>query len=295
MYSTPKVVALGEVLWDEYGGEARLGGAPANFAVHAAALGAEAHLVSAVGEDARGHEALRLLAQRGVSTKCITRDPAHRTGRVEVELSAGIPRFRIISDVAWDHITFQGPMVELAEDADLVYFGTLAQRGEPSRTTLRQFLSLCPAGVLCVLDLNLREPFYDREVVAESLARAHLVKLSEEELATLRGYFPGEGDEAAYIHGLAERFELELVVVTLGERGCRVHGPEGVLEAAGERIEVVDTVGAGDAFTAAFALNYLAGHALAECAAAANAVGAFVAGQAGATPALPARFRCTWV
>ncbi len=288
------MVAFGEVLWDEYAGAARLGGAPANFAVHSAALGADVHLVSRVGEDARGHEALRLLAERGVSLECTARDLSHPTGRVEVALADGIPRFRIIEGVAWDHIPFVGPMVRLAETADVVYFGTLAQRCEESRTTLRQFLSLCAEGALMVLDLNLRDPFHDGEVVRESLARAHLLKLSEEEWPALRRYLEGPEDEAEYARQLRAQYDLELVVVTLGERGCRVHGAEGVVEAPGVRTPVVDTVGAGDAFTAAFALNYLAGHALAACAAAANAVGAYVTGQPGATPPLPARFRCAW-
>lgn len=287
----PKVVALGEVLWDEYAGGAELGGAPANFAAHCAALGAEAQLVSRVGEDARGAEALRLLAQRGVGLVGVTRDPLHPTGRVGVELRGGIPRFQIHENVAWDFLEFIPPLSKLAREAEIVYFGTLAQRSRASRSVLERFLDLCPETTRVVLDLNLRAPFYDRRVVRGSLARADLLKLSDEEWPVLRAMLGGRRREGEFLARLREDFNLEVVVLTRGAEGCRIVGPQGDFEVAGEAVEAMDTVGAGDAFTAAFALAWHAGRPLPECGQAANALAAFVCTRSGAVPELPERFR----
>jgi fructokinase len=287
----PHIVAIGEVLWDEFQDGARLGGAPANFAVHCAGMGARVTLVSRVGQDDRGREALDLLRGRGVGVDFVQQDPGRPTGRVRVTLRGGRPSYEIVEGVAWDALSWEARLLPLAQGAGAVCFGTLAQRDEQGRETLQRFVAACREGCLRVLDLNFRQRFHSEEVVRESLRQADILKLSDEEVPTLRAYVGGDGDDGAFLNGVRERFGIETVVLTLGAEGCRVLGPEGDLRVPAAPRRVVNTVGAGDAFTAAFVLRRLAGGDACTCADWGNRAGGYVATQDSATPELPGEFR----
>ena len=285
----PLVVAIGEVLWDVFEGGARLGGAPANFAVHASAMGLRAALVSCVGADDLGRRAVAALSARGVATEWVQMDEDRPTGVAPVTLVNGQPSYEIVEGVAWDRIGWRGELHDLARRADAICFGTLSQRSAQSRETVQRFVGA--ASRLRVLDVNFRQGYHSEAVVLASLELADVVKLSDEEVPLLRGYAGGPEDVDAFLMALVARFGLRCAVLTLGARGCRVFGPEGMAVSEGEPQAVVNAVGAGDAFAAAFAGHLLVGADIQTCADRANAVGAFVVTQDGATPVLPEDFR----
>lgn len=302
----PRVLAVGEVLWDvieragEEGEKWRLGGAPFNFGYYAAALGAESRVISAVGLDPPGRRICRMAGSgggfvlagrrstpaggRGQPPPCILhlqRDPRHPTGLVRVRVDErGEPTFRILQRRAWDFIACRPGLRRLAAGADLFYFGTLAQRSPRTRRTVR-LLAAETAGLrLC--DLNLRQPFFDEEVIAWSLSAADILKLNRREFEVIRGMFSlGEGRLRA-ARRLMRRFGIGLVCITLGERGAWLADGENAVEVAGRRATVADTVGAGDAFAASLAVDYLLGRDLESIGRAANRLGALVAEHPGA-------------
>lgn len=287
----PLVVALGAVLWDVFPDGARLGGAPANFAVHAAALGARSALVSCVGNDEMGRNALDILRARGVVTDAVQVHPHRPTGSVSVTLTDGQPDYEIVEDVAWDAMTWHSELARLARSARALCFGTLDQRDPQSRRAIVKFLDAASPACLRVLDLNFRQHFHAEEVVLSSLARADVLKLNGGEVPVLRDYVGGVADVDDFLTELRARFDLQCVVLTLGADGCRVIGDAGICQAVGKKRRVVNTVGAGDAFTAAFALHLLNGATIRTCAEQANAVGGFVTTQDSGMPMLPKRFR----
>lgn len=291
-----RCVGLGEVLWDELPGGRQPGGAPANFAYHAAALGARAEVVSRVGADAAGRELVARLAGLGLGTDAIEVDPTAPTGTVTVRCDAGgQPAYVIHERVAWDFLAGEAAGRRAAAAADALCFGTLAQRGAAARASIRALVGLTPPGALRILDVNLRQHYHSRELLAASLALANVLKLNETELPLLAEMFGLAGDEPAVVAGLAERFALRAVAYTRGARGS-VLWADGVLrEQPGAPVRVVDTVGAGDSFTAAFALGLLAGWPLATIGARATAVAAHVCSQPGATPELPAELRAPFL
>lgn len=285
----PVLVGIGEVLWDLYPDGAHLGGAPANFACHAAALGAEAWIISAVGADELGDRAVEQLRVQGAPVDHIARDREHATGRVNVTLDAEKrPTFEIATDAAWDHIPWSDGLEQLAGRADAVCFGTLAQRSPVSRETLHRFLREMRPPALRMFDVNLRQHFHDREMIERSLELASAVKLNEDELpvvASLCGIRPAR--TRATLKALARQFGLQLVALTCGPRGAiLVAGDEESVEPA-TAVRVVDTVGAGDAFTAALVCDFLRGVSLTDANRRANAVAAFVCSLSGATAPLP--------
>ncbi len=286
----PHVVAFGEVLWDEFPEGVRLGGAPANFAVHCASMGARVSLVSRVGTDDRGREALDRLRGRGVDVGFVQEDGERPTGRGRVTVRDGRPAYEIVEGVAWDAIGWEPRLMSLAQAADVVCFGTLAQRSGPSREALRRFAGACRGACLRVLDINFRQSYHSETIVRESLGLSNVLKLSDEEVPFLRGYLKGADDDGAFLNEVRERFEIETVALTLGAQGCRVLGPEGDLRVPAAPRKVVNTVGAGDAFTAAFILNRLAGRDAFTCADRANGAGGYVTTQDSATPELPEEF-----
>jgi fructokinase len=291
-----KLVGLGEVLWDLLPGGRLPGGAPANFAYHAGALGAEACVVSRVGRDEPGRALLRRLEQLGLSTDAIEEDPAAPTGTVTVEVTAdGQPQFTIHEDVAWDRLAGEAAGRRAVAAADAVCFGTLAQRGEVSRRSIRALLRAAPAGSLRILDVNLRQDYYSREVIEESLALASVLKLNETELARLAEMFGLPGDERGGVAELARRFRLRTVAYTRGEGGSVVHSEGRWSERPGEPVKLADTVGAGDSFTAALALGLLAGWPLGEVHRRASEVAAYVCSQPGGTPELPGPLRAPFL
>ncbi|MDE2830061.1 MAG: carbohydrate kinase, partial [Gemmatimonadota bacterium] len=280
----PCVVAIGAVLWDVFSDGERLGGAPANFAVHAAALGARSAMVSCVGDDARGKIALEILSGRGVGTDAVQVHAHRPTGSVNVTFVDGQPAYEIVEGVAWDAITWCSELAPIARSAHALCFGTLDQRDAQSRRTITNFLDAVPPDCLRVLDVNFRQHYHTDEIVRESIARADVLKLNDEEVVLLRDYVGGEEDVDAFLTDICVRFDLQCVILTLGEYGCRIVSEGGIWQAVGKRQQVVNTVGAGDAFTAAFVMHLLAGAPMQICAEQANAVGGFVTTQDGGMP-----------
>lgn len=280
------VVGLGELLWDILPSRKQLGGAPANFAYLATLLGDEGIVASRVKMDRPGLEALEQLEKRGQSADAVQRDALHPTGTVTVELDeAGKPSFTITEEVAWDYLEWTVEWKALAEQADAVCFGSLAQRSLQSRETIRRFLEATRKEALIVFDVNLRAPFYSAKVIGESLQHAKVVKLNDEELPLMMQLCGlDEGSEATSARRLLEAYDLQMVCLTRGARGSLLLTHTQMVEHAGFPIEVVDTVGAGDAFTAALAHHYLRNASLAQISEKANRTGAWVATHPGATP-----------
>ncbi len=289
MNARPVIVGIGEVLWDVYPDGAHFGGAPANFACHAASLRARAWMVSAVGADDFGDRALDSLSQRGVECGCVSRDRSHATGQVMVSVdTAGQPSYEIAADAAWDHLAWSDELAALSRRCDAVCFGTLGQRSPASRDTIRRFVQTTPRTALRVFDVNLRQRFYDTEAIETSLKIASALKLNGEELplvAELCGIDARTPREM--LSEMVARYELRLAALTCGEEGA-------LLLAGGEESRcpavpaaVVDTVGAGDAFTATLVVDFLRGLPLAEINRHANAVASFICSQPGATAPLP--------
>ena len=283
------IAAIGEVLWDVYPDAARFGGAPANFACHAAALGADALMASAVGVDELGDRALGTLGRAGVQCETVARDREHDTGQVLVTLdSSGQATYRFAEDSAWDHLQWSAALESLAPRCDAVCFGTLGQRSPTSRATIQRFVSATPPGTLRMFDVNLRQHFFDRETIDSSLQIASAVKLNEEELPTVAELCRiSAATPRQVLKKLVERYDLRLAALTCGGEGALLiaGGEESACSAVPSN--VVDTVGAGDAFTATLVPDFLRGLPLAEVNQHANAVASFVCSQPGAVMKLP--------
>jgi fructokinase len=279
------IVGLGELLWDLLLAGKQLGGAPANFAYITNLLGNKGVPASRVGNDSLGDAALQRLTQLGVSTEFVQRDALHPTGSVNVEIDRGQPRFEILQSVAWDFLDWSQPWQRLAADADAVCFGSLAQRSAQSQSTIRSFLNATRPRAVRVFDVNLRQNFYSRQVLAESMRLATIVKLNHEELPKIMHLFEiashGEMDSA---QRLLSMHDLKLVCITRGDGGSLLISANECSEHAGIKVKVADTVGAGDAFTAAMVHGYLRGSSLKQINESANRVGAWVASQPGAMP-----------
>jgi fructokinase len=287
---TPLVVAgIGEVLWDIYPDGAHFGGAPANFASHAANLGAESWMVSSVGTDALGERALRVLADHHVMSDLVPRDAKHPTGRVVVTLGdAGVPRYEIALDSAWDHLEWSGELAAFSERCDAVCFGSLAQRSAESRSTIRRFVGALRSDALRVFDVNLRQQYYDREIIEASLQLASAVKLNDEELTAIADLLRIDGQAPRNLmRELMTRYRLRLGALTRGPNGALLLDERDEDDSPAPPTIVVDTVGAGDAFTAVMVVDFLRGVPLGEINRHANAVASFVCSQAGATPSIP--------
>lgn len=292
MHGQPVIVAVGEVLWDVFPDGPRFGGAPANLACHAAALGVDSHMVSQVGDDELGKQAMAALREHGVNTDCVGINAEFPTGTVRVELDAsGKPRFTIGENVAWDHLQWSDAADELAARATAVCFGTLGQRGEDSRQVIQRFVAATPSTALRILDVNLRAPFYDEAVIRESLQVANVLKLSDDELDLVASACGISGSEAEKLAGLNRRYNLRLVALTRGEHGATLVRENERSDADGISVEVRDTVGAGDAFTAAMTMGLLNNDPLDTINQHACRVAAFVCSQSGATPPLPEELR----
>lgn len=286
------VIGLGEVLWDLLPGGKQLGGAPANFAYHAHALGAESLMVSRVGNDALGREILERLGGLGLRTDGITTDPAVPTGTVSVVLdSKGQPTFTIHENVAWDFLQAGADILREAAQADAICFGTLAQRHPAARAAIQEVLNAAPPAALRVFDLNLRQHFWSREVILESLQSATVLKLNDEELFMLARLLGLTGDEGGLLRQLAARYELEAVGLTKGANGSMLLADGELVSQPGSDVVVVDTVGAGDSYTAALTLGLLAGQEPQRIIEFAHRVADYVCTRAGATPVLPPTIR----
>ncbi len=287
---TPTILSLGEVLWDLFPEGPRLGGAPANFACHAALLQARVAMVSAVGADERGTEAKRILNAYGVDISLVQDHSDANTGTVGVVVHGdGKPSYAIHEDAAWDGIVWTSALGERVVAADAVYYGTLGQRGAVSRATIRQALDVAAAAdVRRVLDVNLRKPFYSEDMIRESVARASVLKISDEELdeVTEACGLANTGTVEARLHSLRRKYRLELVAMTRGSAGALLVTERETVDQPGIPTKVVDTVGAGDSFTAAMTVGLLRDDALTSVARTACEIAAAVCAQAGAVPPL---------
>ncbi|MHC4843308.1 MAG: carbohydrate kinase family protein [Planctomycetota bacterium] len=287
--NTYTLVGLGEILWDLLPEGKQMGGAPANFAYHAQALGGNGVVVSCIGDDDLGKEITEILTNLGLEQRYIAVDKDHPTGTVTVELDdKGVPNFTIHTDVAWDFIPSSPDLLELASKADAVCFGSLCQRSDVSRQTVRDFLQATRPECLRVFDINIRQHYYSKDIVQNMLEISNILKLNDDELPIVAELLGIEGSETEILSSLVDKFELQLVVLTKGDKGSRLYSKDNDSEHPGITPEkIADTVGAGDAFTAAVAFGVLLGKDLDEINEHANKVASFVCSQNGATPNVP--------
>ena len=284
------IVGLGEALWDVLPTGKKMGGAPANFAYHASQFGLEGIAVSALGDDDLGRDLLKEYAQVGLKVHMQIVD--FPTGTVQVTINGeGVPSYDICQGVAWDNISMTPELVELAKRATVVCYGSLAQRSTVSRNTINAFVDLVPddADHMRVFDINLRQDYYSRELIEENLHKCNVLKINDEEIIVVADLF---GLDASDLKGcckaLLKKYKLRMAILTCGAVGSYAvneAGEESWLDTP--KVEVVDTVGAGDAFTGAFIAAILRGKSLKEAHALAVKVSAYVCTKAGAMPVLP--------
>ena len=283
------IVGMGEVLWDMLPEGKKIGGAPANFAYHVSQYGFDGYVVSAVGDDKLGNEILESFNNRRLNY-LIQRVP-YPTGTVQIELDeAGIPCYEIKENVAWDNIPFTVDLEKLAKKTRAVCFGSLAQRNTVSRETINRFLDVMPdaAGQYRVFDVNLRQGFYDKEILCNSMKRCNILKINDEELIAVSRMFEYPGiDLEDKCRALLSEYGLEILILTCGVNGSYVFTRENVSFVNTPKIEVADTVGAGDSFTATFISAILKGKSIREAHELAVEVSAYVCTQNGAMPELP--------
>jgi fructokinase len=293
------ILGVGELLWDILPNGAKLGGAPANFAVMAGRLGDHAAILSRIGRDDLGRQAIELLAPMPVDTSQLEVDAVHQTGRVTVGFANGQPEYTVHRPVAWDFMELSDEWIKRAERADALCFGSLAQRSAESRQTIQALAAQASSSCIRVFDANLRAPFFSREVIQESLELATVLKVNDEELPLVLGLLglPAEGEREKNrlrlgADCLLDEFPaLEMVAVTRGSRGSLLVRRDEWSEHPGFPVRVVDPVGAGDAFTAAITHYLLRGAELATLNEAGNRWGAWVASQSGAMPPVSEQVR----
>lgn len=272
-----KVIGVGELLWDVLPAGRRIGGAPVNFVHYVNALGCEGYAVSAIGRDASGDDLLAEFGRTGLDASYLQRND-FPTGSVGVTLDdKGVPAYQIYEGVAWDNICPEERTLALAREADAVCWGSLAQRSEVSRRTILAIVDATPAASLRIFDINLRQHFYDRDLIEASLQRATILKLNDDELAVLSPMFALTGDEESRLRALIAQFALHGIVYTKGAEGSLILLADGSRSyVATPRVEVADTVGAGDSFTATFVAMLLQGKTVGEAHRKAVAVAAHV-------------------
>lgn len=280
------MVGLGEVLWDILPSGKVLGGAPANFAYMTNVLGDQGIVASRIGEDDLGREAHKVMEGLGLNTAHVQSDPEHKTGTATVVIDRdGQPTFTISECVSWDFLEWTPEWDELSARADVICFGSLAQRASTSAATIERFLQNAPENALRICDVNLRQSFYNLELLRKSFRHAHILKLNEHELAEVSSLFKlGASSDETLAKRLLRECALQLVCVTRGARGSLLVSADQTVAHAGFQVKVADSVGAGDAFTACLAHEHLRGRSLEEISQAANRFASWVATQTGATP-----------
>ena len=283
------VIGMGEALWDVLPEGKKIGGAPANFAYHVSQFGLPSCVVSAIGNDPLGHEIIENFTSKGLTHQIET--VPYPTGTVQVEIDqAGVPQYEIKENVAWDNIPYTAKLEQLAEKTSAICFGSLAQRNVVSRNTINRFLDAIPAenDPLIVFDVNLRQGFYNKEILCNSMKRCNILKINDEELVTVSRMFGYPGidlQDKCWI--LLGKYNLRMLILTCGINGSYVFTPGNVSFQPTPKVEVADTVGAGDSFTAAFISSILKGKSVAEAHSRAVQTSAFVCTKKGAVPILP--------
>lgn len=285
------VVGMGEALWDMLPEGKKIGGAPANFAYHVSQFGLSSCVVSAIGDDSLGKEIIENFAPKGLNHH-IAQVP-YPTGTVQVDIDqAGIPQYEIKENVAWDNIPYTAHLEALAENTKAVCFGSLAQRSVVSRSTINRFLDAMPQtdDTLIVFDINLRQGFYNKEILCNSMKRCNILKINDEELILVSRMFGYPGidlQDKCWI--LLGKYNLKMLILTCGINGSYVFTPGHVSFQPTPQVEVADTVGAGDSFTAAFIASLLKGKSVTEAHHLSVQTSAYVCTQNGAMPLLPAQ------
>jgi len=288
----PVIIGVGEVLWDLLPTGAEMGGAPANFAYHAHALGALAGVVTRVGTDPLGKQIVQRFNRFGFAPETLQLDDVAPTSTVSVSLNGdGIPHYVIHENVAWDQLAVPPAALAMVRTADAVCFGTLAQRSGIARGAIQRLVAAAPAKTWRVFDINLRQDFYSKEVIEQSLRLANVLKLNDSELPVLAEMFNLRGTSRQQIEALTKGFSLQLVALTRGAQGSLLYREGKWSEQESQRVQVVDTIGAGDAFTAALVMGLLLELELDDLHATAAELAAHVCSQAGATPPLPSPIR----
>ena len=284
------VVGIGEALWDVLPEGKKIGGAPANFAYHVSQFGLESRVVSAVGDDALGEEILTNFREKNL--QCMVPKVAFPTGTVQVTVdAAGVPCYDIMQGVAWDNIPFTEELAKLAGQTCAVCFGSLAQRSEVSHNTIQSFLDAMSDGdgIYRIFDINLRQDFYNREILCESLEKCNVLKINDEELSIVGRMFGYTGqDMRETCMKLLEDYGLKMLILTCGVAGSHVFTRDSVSFRETPKVSVADTVGAGDSFTGAFIAALLKGKTVEDAHGLAVDVSAYVCTQSGAMPVLPA-------
>lgn len=280
--SKPLVVGIGELLWDVFPDQKKAGGAPINFVYHATQMGAEGCAISAVGNDVFGTEIIQELEKNHICN--YIEKVEHPTGSVLVELNNGSPTYTIIEGVAWDYLPLTQQAVELVKNADAICFGTLAQRSPVSHETIKTLLEYAPEKALRFFDINLRQHYYSKELIEESLQKANVFKLNDEELAILRPMFDLKGSDDEICRTFMEKYNLHYLVLTAGSVSSTIYSPAEKSAIPTPKVTVADTVGAGDSFSGAFVYSILTGKSLQEAHQKAVDIAAFVCTQQGAWP-----------
>lgn len=279
------IVGLGEILWDVFPERKVLGGAPANFAYHISQFGFNGYAVSAIGNDLLGKEILSSLEDKELNFLIETTD--YPTGIVQVTLNnAGIPEYEICENVAWDNIPFTARAENLAQDTQTVCFGSLAQRSSVSKQTIHKFLNAMPKDSLKIFDINLRQNYYTKDIIHESLQMANVLKINDEEVVKIALLYGWGGVEQDICKRILEEYNLEILILTKGTEGSFVFTPRITSYQPTPKVHVADTVGAGDSFTAAFVAAYLHGDRIEDAHQLAVEVSAYVCTQHGAMPKL---------
>ena len=284
-----KLVGIGEILWDMFPDEKKLGGAPGNFAYHAKAIGksrVESFIASSIGNDDLGDEILDILKNLNIDCSYLAIDSKWPTGTVTVELDDnGSPAYTIDRDVAWDYIP--SISIDLAKSVDAVCFGSLAQRSTTSKNSIVEFLTAVPKSSLKIFDINLRQSYYSLDIIEESLKIANVLKINDDEIAIVGKLLNINSVEESILNEIVQRFDLNLGVLTKGGRGSTLISGGNISSFPGFDVPIKDSVGAGDAFTAAIAIGMLSDYDLDHLNECANKLASFVCTASGATPVIP--------
>ena len=277
----PLIIGIGELLWDMLPTGKKAGGAPINFVYHASRLGAESYAISAIGNDSLGDEIMTKIEE--INIEHVIERVNFPTGTVLVKMKDGLPDYTIIENVAWDHIPMTEQIKELAKKADVICFGSLAQRSDTSRKTIMTMLSLVPEESFRIFDINIRQSFYSKEIINESLKVSNVFKINDDELELLKElYEMQQSDDNELCHWFVERFNLKYMILTAGDSYSKIFTSETSSYIKTPTVKVVDTVGAGDAFTGAFISSILEGKSLSDSHQAAVDRAAFVCSKSGA-------------